>query len=138
MPVFDENTAYDAAKMGGFPLAIMGLHFALLAWLLSDFDSYESSHSSVLYAASLFFFVVSFRIRSGNFLLLPLFVTLCLIILILHVTALFLGSISQFGLLGGTAVFIALGILPFIFLTLSISGMRGWFWLRKNGYKMRW
>ncbi len=133
MQVKDENTAREATKMGGLPIFMMGINIAIISYNLSGLNFIVSL---VLYFVSAVFIIFSFRIRSGKvasllalniIFIVFLFLNLSLLIYLIYFHELL--AVSRGAVLAG----IPINILLLLF---SISGIRGWLWLKRNNFEM--
>lgn len=136
MPVNDEASARDAVKMGGLPILLIG--FNTLVFCLIGFLQGSLSNTLVIGGVilSLLLVVFSFRIRSGKAGSLPYLSALFLIFFVLSALFSLIGNILQGGAVVGGVMFVVGLIVPVLAMLLSISGLRGWNWLRKNGHQI--
>jgi len=125
MPIRSEVDAREAVKMSGLPLFILGLMFFLLplfVFLMSltsgmDFSNHITQLNLILMAIGLVLIVVSIKMRGG---------------------AIKPAPIAAMAYILGWAIAIYTwrvvpSILALLLVGLSIDGLRGWWWLRRNG-----
>ncbi|NJM82805.1 MAG: hypothetical protein HC844_10150 [Tabrizicola sp.] len=116
--VTDRASAHEAVRMAGLPMVLIGFNFAVAAiTLMTDAPSEgDLTVPLVLAASSILLVTAGFLLRGGRSYLVPFasVVTLPLLTLLIAFLPTYYALIPIFALL------------------LSISGIRGWLWLRRE------
>jgi len=128
MPIRSEADAREAVKMSGLPIFVLGLLFALLPLFILimslhsgiDFSNHITRLNLVLMTTGLVLIFVSLKMRGG---------------------AVKPAPIAAIAYMAGWAIAIYTwrvvpSILALLLIGLSIDGLRGWWWLRRNERKI--
>jgi heme/copper-type cytochrome/quinol oxidase subunit 4 len=136
LPVYDEDSAREATKMGGLPVLLLGANVALFSWLEFSKKAISGEAAIVGLVVSVVLIVFAFRIRANRVASLPYLVALALIFFVVNAIFSFFVGLIVNGVFVGGVTFVVTMIVPIFATLLAVSGIRGWLWLRKNKMKM--
>ena len=124
IPIKDDDSAYYAAKMSGLPVFLLGLSLYVMAFAFVTIENPILFSLSLLLA--LFLKYSGLRIHGGNFRTLPVSVGVWLIYAVLA------SYYAGFHTSPYITVYSASTLLSFLIALLAISGLRGWWYLKKR------
>lgn len=136
LPVRDDASARDAARMAGLPVLVVGANAALFALMEAVQPAPYAPFLALAAATACILILIAFRIRAGHAAWIPF----ALILFLVFLTANSLLTYLEWELVGRTQAATGLAmlswIIPVICLILILGGLRGWRWLRAHNSKM--
>ena len=137
LPIYNQDSAETAMKMGGLPILILGLNIALIS--TTNFMNTQITKGLFLTGliTALILIVFSFRIRGNKTASLPYLTGLFLCFFIVNTFISFVYSIALHGLSAGSTMFVITWIIPIFASLFAISELRGWWWMKKNNISMK-
>ncbi|MEE9454193.1 MAG: hypothetical protein V3V13_07415 [Paracoccaceae bacterium] len=134
--VFDKESAETSARMAGLPVLILGINAGVFACIniLGATSTKPTAIASML--ISIILIIFAFRIRSARYASLPYLSALFLLFTIYNMGNDVYFYLYTSGFQLETVAIIIGWIVPVFASALSISGLRGWHWLKHNNIRM--
>ena len=131
LPVHDEASARAAIKMAGLPLLLVGILLALVQ--LMHLAAPQDRVDWIILILCVSMILMAFRLRAGGTALAPLAACLGLLSFALQAVSVCAGLLAaEFDGVAFVAGMAAL-IVPLFAAALAVGGLRGWWWMRRNG-----
>ena len=132
LPVYDEDGARHAVRMAGPPALLMGANVALVALIFGIQPAPNAGLITSLVAAACLLMLLALRIRGGHAAWIPFTVILFVVFLTANAFLTYL-QWQVLGLaLAGLGLSIVTWFIAIVCLALSVSGLRGWQWLKSH------
>jgi hypothetical protein len=138
MAIYDETSAQDAAKMAGLSCLMMGANGALLLLMSITDPDPDLGVVAILGGFSALMGALAFRIRAGFAAWVPIGFGLFIVCFLINMGVSYIAwQIGDAYIPFSGSLIVIQWLVPLFCLALSASGLRGWWWMRKNGGVMR-